>query len=83
MLGLVCRKGERLKWLDSGRTVGMWHNFLKVYLLLFILRERETDTPHTHMHKRGREDERENPKQVSHCQRRALCGAGTHEPVRS
>ena len=49
---------------------------------MFILRERESESKGEHMHKweRGETEERKNPKQAPHCQSRAQCGAGSHEP---
>ena len=56
---------------------------LSLFIYLFIYFERERGRERAWVEEGQRERERENPKQAPHCQRRAWCGAPTHEAVRS
>ena len=71
-------------WLPRIHSTCFSHSFFFFFFLfsLFILREREREREREQGRGRekGRERERENLKQAPHCQPRARCGAGTHEP---
>ena len=73
---LVTKSGHSLT--SALSTCAHYHQF---FFLIFIYFKREREKERAHKQREGAErEDRENSKQVLHCQHRARHGARSHEP---